>query len=195
VARLVYSVIASLDGYVTDESGEFDWAAPSAEVHRAVNELEAQIGTYLYGRRMYEVMSGWQDVPRPGGGSDVVADFAAIWAAADKVVYSTTVQAVTTPRTRLERTFDARAVREQVDGLDRDVSVGGATLASHALRAGIVDDIYLFVVPVIVGGGTSCWPTSTRVALNLRGEDRFADGTVLLHYRALPDRQPVPGHV
>ena len=183
MANVVYGVLASLDGYVADESGNFDWAAPAEDVHRFVNQLERSIGTYLYGRRLYEVMAVWQDLPNDEHPSDVVQEYADIWRSADKVVYSTTLTSVTTPRTRLERDFDPQAVRAMADGLDRDVSVGGATLAAHALRAGIVDDVHLFVVPVVVGGGTSAWPPNARLTLELMDQDRFADGTVHLHYR------------
>jgi dihydrofolate reductase len=183
MAHLVYSVIASLDGYVADESGRFDWAAPAPDVHRAVNELEARVGTYLYGRRMYEVMAVWQDLPGLEQASAVEQDYAAIWKSADKVVYSTTLESVATPRTRLERNFDSRAVRTLVSDLDRDVSIGGPTLASHALRDGIVDEIHVFALPVVVGGGRSCWPAGVRLPLDLVGERRFADGTVHVHYR------------
>ena len=182
MARLVYSVLASLDGYVVDEHGSFDWAAPGEEVHRFVNELERSVGTYLYGRRLYEVMAVWQDMPAVERGTDVVHEYAEIWKAADKIVYSTSLPAVTTPRTRLERDFDPHQVRAMTWALERDVSVGGPTLAAHALRAQIVDDVHLFVVPVLVGAGTSCWPARARLALDLVDQDRFADGTVHLHY-------------
>jgi dihydrofolate reductase len=184
MARLVYSVLASLDGYVADEVGDFAWAAPGEDVHRFVNELERSVGTYLYGRRMYEVMAVWQDLPGLEHGNSAVQEYAGIWRAADKVVYSTTLGSVTTPRTRLERTFDPHDVRGMVDELERDVSIGGPTLAAHALRAGVLDDVHLLVVPVVVGGGTSCWPAGARLALDLLGEHGFADGTVHLHYRA-----------
>lgn len=183
MARLVYSMIASLDGYVADADGRFDWAEPAEDVHRAVNELEAQIGTYLYGRRMYEVMAAWQDLPGLEQARAVEQDYADIWRSADKIVYSTTLESVSAPRTRLERSFDTHAVRALVNELERDVSVGGPTLGGHALRAGIVDDIHVFTVPVVVGGGTSCWPSGARLDLELRGEQRFADGTVHLQYR------------
>ena len=184
MARLVYSVLASLDGYVADRDGRFDWAAPSEEVHGFVNDLERSIGTYLYGRRMYEVMSVWQDLPGIEHGSPAVQEYAGIWRSADKVVYSTSLPSVSTPRTRLERSFDPQEVAAMVFGLDRDVSISGPTLATSALRASVVDDIHLFFVPVVVGGGTSCWPMDARLAFDLADEHRFADGTVHLHYRA-----------
>ncbi len=184
MARLVYSVLASLDGYVADESGSFDWAAPGDEVHRFVNELQRSVGTLLVGRKLYEVMAFWEDVPDIENEPAVIQEFAGIWRAAEKVVYSTTLAEVSAPRTRLERAFDPQLVRGLVSGLDQDVSIGGPALAAHALRAGIVDDIHLITFPVVVGGGTSCWPTGVRLPLDLVDHDRFADGTVHAHYRA-----------
>jgi len=184
MARLVYAVLASLDGYVADETGNFDWAAPGEEVHRFINDLERSVGTYLFGRRMYEVMAVWQDFPDIEQEPDVIREFADIWQSADKIVYSETLTAVATPKTRLERVFDPESVRTMVANQERNVSIGGPTLAAHALRAGIVDDIHLFVVPVVVGGGTSCWPTGVRLTLDLVEQERFRDGTVYLHYSA-----------
>jgi dihydrofolate reductase len=184
MARLTYSMIASLDGYIEDESGEFDWAAPGEEVHGFINELERSVGTYLLGRRMYEVMAIWQDFPGIENEPPVMQEYAAIWQGANKVVYSTTLPSVTTTRTRLERSFDPLQVRAMVSDVEQDVSVGGPTLAASALRAGIVDDVHLIVVPIIVGGGKPCWPSGVRLSLDLVDENRFADGTVHLHYRA-----------
>ena len=186
MARLVYSVLASLDGYVADESGSFDWAAPGDEVHRFVNELQRSSGSYLLGRRLYEVMSVWDGWPDLENEPDVIQEYAAVWQSTDKVVYSTTLASVSAPRTRLERNFDAQGVRAQVSELDRDVSIGGPTLAAHAMRAGIVDEIHVVTVPVVVGGGTSCWPGGVRLDFDLVDHDRFADGTVHAHYRARP---------
>ena len=183
MARLVYTVLASLDGYVADKAGNFDWAAPCDEVHSFVNELERSVGTYLYGRRLFEVMAVWQDIKGSEHDRDVVHEYAAIWRAAKKVVYSTTLPEVTTANTRLDRVFDPHRVRSMVAALERDVSVGGPTLAAQALHAGIVDDIHVFTIPVVVGGGTSCWPAGVRLALELCAQDRFADGTVHHHYR------------
>lgn len=184
MARLVYTVLASLDGYVADDAGNFDWAAPGEDVHRAVNELERSVGTYLFGRRLYEVMAVWQDFPNIEHEPDVVQEYAEIWQTANKIVYSTTLTTVTTPKTRLERTFDPQTVRAMATEQEREVGIGGPTLAAHALRAGIVDDIHLFLVPHIVGGGTSCWPAGVRLGVDLVAQDRFSDGTVHLHYRA-----------
>jgi dihydrofolate reductase len=181
MARLIYSAIASLDGYVADEDGRFDWAAPDDEVHAFVNDQERPIGTYLYGRRMYEVMQAWEtmDTPAPS----VERDFAQIWRAADKVVYSTTLEAVPTARTRLERRFDPDAVRELKATAERDLSIGGPHLAAAALRAGLVDECQLYLSPVVVGGGTRARPDGVRAPLELLGEHRFGSGVVHLRYR------------
>ena len=177
---LVYSVIASLDGYTADAAGKFDWAEPDEEVLAYVNEVERTTGTYLYGRRMYETMLSWETVPLDGQ-SDAFRDFAGIWRAADKVVYSTTLTAAATPRTRVEPRFDPAAVRALKQR--GDVSVGGPTLAAAAIRAGLVDEYQVFVIPVAVGGGTPVFPLGARVALELVGERRFAGGFVYLRYR------------
>ena len=182
MARLVYSAIASLDGYLVDADGNFDWAAPDAEVHAFVNDLERDIGTYLYGRRMYEVMRYWETAADDG--HPVERDYAQVWRAADKVVYSTTLDGVSTERTRLERSFDPVAVRALVDSVDRNVSIGGANLAAHAVRAGLVDDWHIFLHPILVGGGTSVFPDDVRVDLELVDERRFAGGVVYLHHRS-----------
>jgi dihydrofolate reductase len=179
VGRLVYSAICSVDGYTADEAGEFWWAEPDPSVHRAINELEGQVGTYLYGRRMYETMRAWQEVT---AGELVVRDYAEIWRDADKVVFSRSLDEPTTPRTRLEREFEPAAVRRFVDEQDRDVSIGGATLARTALRAGIVDEVTLVVVPHLVGDGTRALPHGVGGRLRLLKERRFGDGTVLLRY-------------
>ena len=178
---LVYSVIASLDGYTADAEGKFDWATPDEEVHAFVNELERGIGTYLYGRRMYETMVSWETVPLAGQ-SQPTRDFAEIWRAADKVVYSTTLTAVSSARTRIEPLFDPEAVRALKQR--GDVSVGGPGLAASAIRAGLVDEYHLFVTPVVVGGGTAVFPDGVRAGLDLVDEHRFASGVVHLRYRA-----------
>jgi dihydrofolate reductase len=183
MAALTYTAIASLDGHVADTDGGFDWAEPDEEVHRYVNELEEGVGTYLYGRRLYEVMAVWEDDGWLADEPPFVRDFARIWRAADKVVYSTTLASVPTARTRLERTFEPAAVRQLVDRADRDVSVGGPGLAATALRAGLVDVCSVFVVPVVVGGGTPWLPAGLRLGLDLVAERRFAGGVVLLRYR------------
>jgi dihydrofolate reductase len=182
VAKLIYSAIASLDGYVADEDGNFDWAAPDEEVHAFVNDLERPVGTYLYGRRMYEVMVAWETMPT-GDQGPAMRDYAEIWRAADKVVYSRTLEAAASARTRIERDFDPDAVRRMKASAERDISVGGAGLAAHAFRAGLVDECHLLLVPAIVGGGTRALPDDVRVSLALLDERRFAGGVVHLHYR------------
>jgi len=183
MARLIYSAIASLDGYVADEDGRFDWAAPDEEVHAFVNDLERPVGTYLYGRRMYGVMAFWETADTTAGDSTAVRDYAEIWRAADKIVYSRTLEAVTTARTRIERDFDPDAVRELKASADRDLTVGGPTLAAAAFRAGLVDELHLFLAPVAVGGGTRALPDGVRLDLELVDEHRFAGGVVHVHHR------------
>jgi dihydrofolate reductase len=183
VARLIYSAIASLDGYTADEAGNFDWAAPDAELHAFVNNLERDVGTHLYGRRMYETMAVW-DTMDVSAEPEVMRDYAGIWRAADKVVYSRTLAAPSTPRTRIEREFDPEAVRRMTETAGRDISVGGPGLAAHALRAGIVDEIQLFLVPAVVGGGTRALPDGVRADLDLLDERRFAGGAVYLRYQS-----------
>src|SRR2546429_3000830 len=153
MARLIYSVIASLDGYVADDDGRFDWAEPDAEVHAFVNDLERAVGTYLCGRRMYEVMVYWETALSLADLSPVARDFAEIWQAADKIVYSKTLQTVASARTRIERDFDPEAVRQMKATAGRDITVGGPDLAAQAIKAGLVDECHLFVAPVVVGGG------------------------------------------
>jgi dihydrofolate reductase len=183
MAKLIYSAIASLDGYVADEDGKFDWAAPDEEVHAFVNDLERPVGTYLYGRRMYEVMAVWETIDDP---APVMRDYAEIWRAADKVVYSKTLDAVPTPRTRLERDFDPDAVRRMKATAQSDISVGGPELAAQAIAAGLVDELHLFVTPVVVGRGKRSLPNNVRVNLELLDERRFGDGVVHLHYGVRP---------
>ena len=177
---LVYSAIASLDGYTTDAEGKFDWAEPDEEVFAYLNERERGIATYLYGRRMYETMFSWESVPLEGQ-SSAFRDFAGIWRAADKIIYSTTLHAAATPRTRVESRFDPEAVRALKQR--GDVSVGGPTLAASAIKAGLVDEYEVYVVPVAVGGGTPVFPSGARVALDLVDQRRFASGFVYLRYR------------
>jgi dihydrofolate reductase len=181
VAKLIYSAIASLDGFVADEDGRFDWAAPDDEVHAFINELERPVGTYLYGRRMYEVMVAWETLPLDDQ-PPFTRDFAEIWRAADKVVYSTTLETVSSSRTRIERDFDPDAVRQLKATADRDFTVGGAELASQALKAGLVDELQLFLAPVVVGGGTRGLPDGIRIELQLQDERRLGNGTVYVRY-------------
>jgi dihydrofolate reductase len=182
VARVIYSAIASLDGYIEDEAGKFDWAEPDDEVHTFVNDLARSIGTYLLGRRMYEVLVYWETI----GLDDqppYVRDFAQIWRAADKVVYSKTLASVSSARTRIEREFDPDAVRRLKASAERDLSVAGPQLAAQAFRAGLVDELHLFVSPIVVGGGKRALPDGVRLELDLVDERRFAGGVAYLRYR------------
>jgi dihydrofolate reductase len=184
MARLIYAAITSLDGYVEDVEGTFDWAAPDEELHAFVNDLARPIGTYLYGRRMYETMVFWESPPQLAEQSPFFRDFAEIWQAADKIVYSRTLQTASSARTRIEREFDPEAVRRLKAAADSDLAVGGAGLAAEAIEAGLVDEYHLFLVPVVVGGGKRSLPDNVRVNLELLHERRFRNGTVYLHYRA-----------
>src|SRR5919198_2186973 len=185
MAKLIYSAIASLDGYVADEDGRFDWAAPSDEVHAFVNDLERPIGTYLYGRRMYETMVFWETFDAGPEQALPMRDFAQIWRAADKVVFSKTLARASSARTRIERDFDPEAIRRMKAAAEGDISIGGSDLAGQALAAGLVDECHLFLTPIIVGGGTAALPEGVRVALELLGERRFGNGVVQLHYRVV----------
>jgi dihydrofolate reductase len=183
MAKLIYSSIASLDGYVADEDGKFDWAEPDEEVHAFVNDLERPIATYLYGRRLYEVMANWETVPDVAAQPPVVRDFAQIWRAAEKIVYSRTLGKTSSARTRIERAFDPEAVRRMKAAAARDISVGGPELAAQAIKAGLVDEFHLLVVPIVVGGGKRSLPAGVRLKLELLEERRFGSGVVHVHYR------------
>ncbi len=183
MAKLIYSAITSLDGYVADEDGNFDWAAPDEEVHAFVNDLERPVGTYLYGRRMYETMVYWETAHTLPDQRPVSRDYTEIWQAADKVVYSTTLETPSSERTRIEREFDPEAVRQMKASSERDLTVGGPDLAGQALRAGLVDECQLFVSPIAVGGGNPSLPEDVRLELELLDERRFGSGMVYLRYR------------
>lgn len=183
MAKLVYAAIASLDGFVADEHGNFDWAAPDEEVHEFVNDLERGVGTHLYGRRMYEVMRYWETAHEEPDQPAVFHDYARIWQAADKVVFSQTLDRVSTTRTRLERHFDADAIGRLKAQARADLSVGGPHLAAEALRAGLVDEIHLFLTPHLIGRGNPALPDDVRARLDLTAERRFASGVVYLAYR------------
>jgi dihydrofolate reductase len=184
MAKLIYSAIMSLDGYIEDRDGKFDWAVPDEVVHKFINNLERTASTHLYGRRMYETMMGWETDPSLAAESPILRDFAEIWQAADKIVYSKTLRAVSTTRTRLERDFDPEVVRQLKATARQDILIGGPELASQAFRAGLVDQCHLFLAPVVVGGGKQCFPNHIRLELELLQERRFANGMVYLHYRA-----------
>lgn len=182
MGRLITSATASLDGYVADADGGIAWSAPSDEVHAFVNDQLRSVGTYLLGRRMYEVLRVWDDPATVEGAPAPMQEFADIWHAADKVVYSTTLDEVQMANTVLERSFEPDVVRELVRSSERDVEIGGPTLAAHAFRAGLVEEVRLFVAPVVLGGGTPYFPADVRLDLELVDERRFADGTVFVRY-------------
>ncbi len=183
MAKLIYSAITSLDGYVADEDGNFDWAEPDGEVHAFVNDLERPVGTYLYGRRMYEVMVYWETAHTLADQPPVVQDFAEIWQEADKIVYSKTLEKVSSARTRIERDFNPEAVLRMKASAERDITVGGPDLAAQAIKAGLVDEYHLFISPAVVGGGNQSLPDNVRLKLELLDERRFGNGVVHLHYR------------
>jgi dihydrofolate reductase len=184
VAELIYSAIGSLDGYVEDASGSFEWAAPDEEVHAFANGLARPVGTHLYGRRMYETMVFWETVDPHGDGPTVAREFAAIWQAAEKIVYSRTLDAVSSARTRIERELDADAIERMKQGSGSDISIGGAEVAGRAIAAGLVDELQLLLVPVLVGGGKRALPDGVRAELELLDEHRFRSGAVFLRYRS-----------
>jgi dihydrofolate reductase len=181
MAELIYSAIASLDGFVADPEGTFDWAEPDDEVHAFVNDLERGVGTYLYGRRLYEVMVAWETIDDDRA---VLRDYAEVWRSSEKVVYSTTLERASSSRTRIERSFDQAAIRAMKASAERDIGIGGPHLAAQAIRAGLVDECHLFLAPIVVGGGTPAFPDGVRWELELREERRFGSGTIFLRYRA-----------
>ena len=183
MANLIYAAITSLDGYIADENGNFDWGEPDEEVHTFVNDLERSIGTYLYGRRLYEVMVYWETMHTQPDLPDYILEYSEIWRGTDKIVYSKTLENASSARTRIEREFDAEAVRKMKAQVERDISVGGSELAAQALKAGVVDEIHRFVSPVVVGGGKQSLPDHVRLDLELLDEHRFGTGIVHLHYR------------
>ena len=180
MAKLIYTAITSLDGYIEDEHGSFDWSAPDEDVHAFVNDLERRIGTYLYGRRLYETMVYWETAPADSPAVEL--NYARVWRSATKIVYSTTLQETASARTRIERTFDADAVRAMKEAANADISVGGAELAAHGFRAGLVNEVRLLLNPVVVGGGKRALPDGVRLDLELLDERRFASGVVYLRY-------------
>ncbi|WP_139006154.1 dihydrofolate reductase family protein [Arthrobacter crystallopoietes] len=183
MAKLIYSGITSLDGYIADAEGDFDWSMPDEEVHAFVNDLTRPIGTYLFGRRMYEVMVVWEELADDPELPAVEQDFARIWQNADKIVYSTTLETVPSARIRIERSFDSEEIRRMKASAERDLVVAGAELAAHALRAGLVDECHLLVSPVMVGGGKRFLPDGVRMQFELLEERRFGNGVVFLRYR------------
>ena len=183
MAQLIYSAISSLDGYIEDSEGNFDWAMPDDEVHQFVNNLEREAGTHLYGRRMYETLMVWETDPTLSNESPLMRDFAEIWQAADKIVYSKTLEVVSTRKTKIERDFDPEVIRQLKESSEHAILIGGADLAAHAFRAGLVDEYHVFLTPVIVGGGKPSLPGNVRLDLALLEERRFGNGMVFLRYQ------------
>lgn len=183
MAKLIYAAISSLDGYVADSEGNFDWSMPSEEVHRFVNNLERRIGTYLYGRRMYEVMRYWETASTGNGEPSAGQEFAKMWQANDKIIYSRSLENVSTARTKLERELDPAVIRRMKADASRDIAVSGPTIAGQAMKLGLVDECHLFLSPIVVGGGTPALPDNVRIQLELLDERRFGNGVVHLHYR------------
>jgi len=183
MAHLIYSAISSLDGYIEDVDGNFDWAMPDEEVHRFINNLERAISTYLLGRRMYETMMVWETDPNLAADSPLMRDFAEVWQAANKIVYSKTLETVSTRKTQIERNFNPEAIKQLKKTAQQAISIGGPELAAHAFRAGLIDECHLFLIPILVGGGKSALPDNVRLELELLEERRFGNGTVYLRYR------------
>jgi dihydrofolate reductase len=183
MAKLIYVANVSLDGSIEDEHGSFDWTAPDDELFAFITDLVRPVGTYLYGRRMYDTMAPWETDPALAAQSELMADFADVWQAADKVVYSTTLDAVSTAKTRLQRNFDPTSIRDMKASVTGDLTVGGSLLAAHALEAGLVDECHLFIRPVVLGGGKPALPSDSRVELELLDDRRLSSGVVYLRYR------------
>lgn len=186
MAHLIYSALTSLDGYIEDPEGRFDWATPDDDVHRFVNDLERATGTYLLGRRMYETMMVWETDADFAADSPITLDYAQIWQAANKIVYSRTLTTVPTTKTRLQRAFEPEAIQRLKAAADRDILIGGAELADAAFRAGLIDEVQLFVTPIIVGGGKNALPHNLHLGLELLEEHRFGNGVVFLRYQTRP---------
>ncbi|POH57363.1 dihydrofolate reductase family protein [Arthrobacter glacialis] len=182
MGKLIYAAITSLDGYIADTAGNFDWSTPDAEVHAFVNDLERPIGTYLLGRRLYDVMKVWDTFYGQDGLPKEMEDYAAIWHQAQKIIYSTTLSEPGAANTRIEPTFDPDSIRRLKAEATTDLSVGGAELAGQALKAGLVDEIHLLMSPVMVGGGKRALPDGASTSLELLEQRRFGNGVVHLHY-------------
>lgn len=183
MAHLIYSAISSLDGYIEDRDGNFDWAMPDEEVHGFINDLERTAGTYLYGRRMYEMMTVWETDPDLAADSPLTQDFAQIWQAADKIVYSRTLASASTRKTQIERNFNPEAIKQLKKTVQEDILIGGPELAAHAFRSGLIDECHLFLTPIIVGDGKPSLPDKVRLELELLEERRFGNGVIFLRYR------------
>ena len=189
MGKLIYAITTSLDGYVAESNGNFDWAEPSEEVHFAFNEIVRNVGTSLFGRKMYEVMKVWDDIPADGD-SEAMNDYVKIWNETSKIIYSTSLVEVTTANTILERSFNAGAVKKQVAESDRDFAIGGPHLAAQAIKAGIVDEYHQIIAPVIIGNGNHWLPKDINIELELIDVRKFENGFVHLHYRRAVQAKP-----
>ncbi len=188
MANLIYTANMSLDGYTEDKDGKFDWTGPNDESFRFITNLIRATRTHLYGRRMYETMMVWETEPALAMESPHMRDFAEAWQSANKIVYSRTLETISTRKTRLERTFDPKAIRQLKETAEQDILIGGPELAAQAIRAGLIDEYHLFLIPILVGGGKSALPDNVRLELDLLDERRFSNGTVFLRYRARQGR-------
>jgi dihydrofolate reductase len=188
LADLIYSAISSLDGYIEDMDGNFDWAAPDEQVHSFINDLERSTSTYLFGRRMYETLQVWETDPNLAADSPIMRDFAEMWQAANKIVFSKTLQTVSTRKTQIERNFDPEAIRQLKRTAEQDISIGGPDLAAHAFRAGLIDECHLFLAPILVGAGKPSLPANLRLELDLLEQHRFDNGMVFLRYRVRQEK-------
>ena len=186
MAKLIYTATTSLDGYIEDSEGKLDWAEPSDEVHRFINDLERPVGIYLYGRRMYETMAGWETDPSLAATSPVMKDYAEIWQAADKIVFSKTLPEIITTRTRIERNFNPEQLRQLKTNSERNLGMGGSALAGEAFAAGLIDELHLFLSPVMIGAGKPAFSSKAKLNLRLLEEHRFENGTMYLRYQTLP---------
>jgi len=182
VAKLIYAAIMSLDGYIADEAGKFDWAVPDDEVHTFINDLTRPIGTYLFGRRLYEVMVAWEAIKPHSHVPPYILNYSKIWQAADKIVYSKSLESVSSSKTRIERDFNPKNIQKMKETSERDLSVGGSTLAAQAIQAGLVDECHFFITPIVIGSGKRFLPANVQLKLQLLDECRFGNGMAHLHY-------------
>jgi dihydrofolate reductase len=190
MANLIFVANTSLDGYTEDKDGKFDWTEPSDELFKFVTNVVRAARTHLYGRRMYETMMVWETDPNLAAASPLMRDFADIWQAANKIVYSRTLETISTRKTQLEQMFDPEAIRQLKATGEHDILIGGPELAAHAFRAGLIDECHLFLIPILVGGGKPALPDNVRLGLELLTERRFRNGAVYLRYRTSREEPP-----
>ena len=187
MSKLIYAVNTSVDGFMEDQDGNFGWTEPNDEVFKFITDLMRPIGTHLLGRRMYETMMVWETDPKFAAESSLKRDFAEVWQAANKIVFSTTLENLPTRKTQLMRSFEPETIRQLKANSEHDILIEGPEIASHAFRAGLIDECHLFILPVVVGGGKSAIPNNLRLNLELLEEQHFGNGTVYLRYRIKPE--------